>query len=135
MLRSMVRWIRKIFSSRNKAQGTRITYQLPCPTIFSKYYYKGTLFQDVDWSDWDSVVDGFQSRFVKWYFDPLSIWPQAGHEAYPVLCAICALIDVFTYYTGATEWHDKKQYKHFLRKLNPIFGTNLTFATGAYRDS
>lgn len=103
-----------------------IRYRLPSPTVFSKNYNKDTLFEDVAWSSWQTVVDGFRSRFVGWYFDPLAAFPQTGHEAYPVLCSMCALVDAFTHYDGTEEWHSPRQYKHFLRSLAPGFATKLT---------
>ena len=80
----------------------------------------------MNWSDWKSVVDGFQSRIIDWYFDPLAAFPNTGHEAYPVLCTMCALVDTFTHYDRDCDWHDLRHYKEFLRKLDPIFRTKLS---------
>ena len=115
----------KIACSRKKPEGIKITYALPKSNIFSKYYNKDIEFKDVNWSDWNIVVDGFKSRIIGWYFEPLSVFPSTGHEAYPVLCAMCALIDVFTHYDFEKDWHEPRHYKEFLRKLDSIFRTKL----------
>jgi hypothetical protein len=93
---------------------------------FSKYYNKDVLFANVDWSNWSSVVDGFEARFVDWYFEPLSQFPKTGHEAYPVLCTMCALVDAFAHYDGDRDWHEQRNYKEFLRKLDSVFRTKLS---------
>lgn len=103
----------------------KLIYKLPEPTIFKKCYNKSSLFDEVDWSDWESVVDGFRLRFEGWYFEPLGEFPKTGHEAYPVLSAMCALVDVFAHYTSNTSWRDAGTYKAFLRQLDPLFTTDL----------
>ena len=102
MIGRVVTWLRRTICDRRPPSASRIKYALPKPAVFSKYYNKDTSFKDVNWSDWDSVVDGFQSRFINWYFEPLDQFPTTGHEAYPVLCAMCALVDVFTHYVETT---------------------------------
>ena len=126
MFKHIVNILCKFACSRRKSNGTKITYALPYSSVFSKYYNKNMEFKDVDWSDWNMVVDGFKSRIVGWYFEPLAIFPTTGHEAYPVLCAMCALVDVFTHYDFKKDWHEPRNYKEFLRKLDPVFRTKLT---------
>jgi len=104
----------------------KITYALPCSAIFSKMYNKDTTFDSVTWSDWRKVVDGFQSRFIDWYFNPLGDFPKTGNEAYPVLCAVCALIDAFAHYDRDKDWHEPKHYKEFLNTMNSVFRKKLT---------
>lgn len=103
----------------------RIIYALPHSTVFKKFYNRDTSFDAVTWSDWRAVVDGFRLRFTGWYFDPLEEFPKTGHEAYPVLCVTCALVDAFSHYDGDEGWHNPKRYKEFLRELNHVFGTKL----------
>ena len=99
----------------------KITYDLPDPRIFSKYYYKGYHFKDINWECWDSVIDCFRQRFIEWYFEFLKF----GDASYVAFCSLCALVDVFTHYDGYGEWHEPKNYKEFLRKLDPVFRTKL----------
>lgn len=99
----------------------KITYTLPDPKKFPKYYNKDYYFEDIDWKCWDSVIDGFRQRFIEWYFEFLKF----GHASYVAFCSLCALVDVFTYYDGYGEWHEPKNYKEFLRKLDPVFKTKL----------
>jgi hypothetical protein len=87
------KWLRKIICGQGKASMRRIQYALPSSSVFRKRYNKNVFFDEVDWSDWAAAVNGFQSRFVDWYFKPLSEFPITGDEAYPVLCAMCALVD------------------------------------------
>ncbi len=104
----------------------RIAYALPA-SAFRKCFNRDAMFDAVDWTQWQAVINGFQHRFVGWYFDPLSIFPGAGgHEAYPVLCALCALVDAFTHYEHNRDAHEPRHYKEFLRKLNPVFRTKLS---------
>jgi hypothetical protein len=107
-------------------QAMRVTYELPNTRVFSKFYNRDTAFDAVDWSAWLPVVDGFHRRFSGWYFEPLEEFPRDGHEAYPVLCAMCALVDAFTHYDRDDDWHSPKEYKQFLRHMNPIFSKSLS---------
>lgn len=136
MIGKFPRWLRKIICGQGKASVQRIQYALPSSNVFRKRYNKDVFFDEVDWSDWTAVVNGFQSRFVDWYFKPLSEFPTTGHEAYPVLCAMCALVDTFAHYDGDRGWHEQKHYKEFLRKLDPVFRTKFSspIATTRYRD-
>lgn len=104
----------------------RIAYALPS-AAFRKCFNRDVMFDTVDWTQWQTVINGFQHRFVAWYFDPLSIFPGAGgHEAYPVFCSLCALVDAFTHYEHDQDAHESDHYKEFLRKLNPVFQTKLS---------
>src|SRR5262249_34973984 len=101
--------------------GARIIYPLPSPSVFKKFYNRDVLFKDVVWTDWNAVVDGFMRRFEGWYFSNMS----GGHSSYLELCSLCALVEVFLHYDINTSWHEQKNYKEFLRRLNPIFRRKL----------
>jgi hypothetical protein len=108
---------RKMRTLVSPTRGTKqIVYSLP-DAVFRKYFNQDEFFDRVDWSDWKAVVDGFEKRFDKWYFAHL----QGNHASYVDLCALCALIDVFSLYQSRTSWHAPKTYKEFLRKLDPAF--------------
>lgn len=99
----------------------RIIYSLPTKGI-SKFYFRGASFADMDWADWEAVVDGFQARITEWYFERM-----AGNDSsYVDLCSLCALIDLFTHYTHRQTCHGPDNYKEFLRRLHPILGTKLS---------
>jgi len=108
-------WLKRIFN-KSAPKSQRIIYCLP-NTGFEKYYYKGVLFKDVNWSEWKDVIDGFQKRFEGWYFGNMA----GGDSSYLDLCSLCALVEVFEYYSSEYSWHEPGNYKEFLRKLNPIF--------------
>jgi hypothetical protein len=101
---------------------SRIVYSLPCDSVFRKFYNKDILFRDVDWKDWDGVIDGFRNRFGKWYFDKIA----GGDASYVDFCALCALVEVFSHYDAARDWHDPGNYKEFLRKLDSKFRMRLS---------
>ncbi len=118
---------------KKKTSASRIIYKLPDPSHYVKLYYVGKAFQkntkgipEMDWSDWESVVDGFRARIYGWYFKPLSVFPVTSNEAYPVIVAMCALVDLLTQYEYNLSWHSSKKYKHFLRMKMPIFNTPLS---------
>lgn len=111
----------------------RLIYRLPEPTVYKKFYNKSLRFDQVDWSDWEAVIDGFRLRFEGWYLEPLGEFPKTGHEAYPVFSAMCALVDVFTHYSSKTGRRDSRDYKAFLRRLDPLFGSALTSPTEVSR--
>lgn len=98
-----------------------MVYALPKATVFRKYYNRHQFFDEIDWSNWNEVVDGFEDRFDKWYFTQM----RAGHGAYVDLCALCALVDVFSLHQSRRSWHEPKTYKEFLRRLDPVFRTKL----------
>jgi len=62
----LLKLIKSLFK---KPPAGRIGYELPNPAIFSKRYNATTFFKDVDWTNWNAVVDGFERRFAIWYFD------------------------------------------------------------------
>lgn len=99
----------------------RIDYALPHAQVYKKFYNQDEFFHDVDWQDWNAVVDGFETRFEKWYFQHMA----GGHASYLDLCALCALVEVFSYYGFDKEWHEPRHYKEFLRKLDPVFRRRL----------
>jgi len=98
----------------------QIIYALPSPV--QKFYNIATLFRDVDWSDWQAVVNGFQKRFTEWYFARMA----GGDSSYLDLCSLCALVETFTHYTTERHWHHPGNYKEFLRTLDPVFRKRLT---------
>jgi hypothetical protein len=116
---------------------SQIVYSLP-DAVFRKYFNQDEFFDEVDWGDWKAVVGGFEKRFDKWYFVHL----QGNHASYVDLCALCALIDVFSLYQSGTSWHAPKTYKEFLRKLHPAFRKQLQapirlsrYEQGAWKDA
>lgn len=113
----------KLFRHRRQtpAPSNRIVYELPDPKVFKKYYNQDTFFHDVDWFDWSATIDGFKARFEKWYFEEMT----GGHSSYLDFCALCALIEVFCHYEFEKDWHEPKNYKEFLRKLDPVFRKKL----------
>jgi hypothetical protein len=111
--RTITRWFEK--------PSKRFSYSLPDAKIFSKWYNWETLFESVDWNDWNAVVDGFQKRYDGWYFNKM----MGGHSSYLDICALCALVEVFCHYSLDADWHEQKQYKEFLRKLDPAFRRDL----------
>ena len=54
------------------ASTARIVYALPDISVYKKFYNQGEFFHDVDWNNWNSVVNGFEARFEKWYFDHMT---------------------------------------------------------------
>src|SRR4051812_22924674 len=82
----------------------RIVYALPDIGVYKKYYNQDKFFQNVDWANWDAVVDGFETRFEKWYFNHMA----GGHASYVDLCSLCALVEVFSHYQSQHPWHQPK---------------------------
>ncbi len=111
-------------SSSTTTLSTKIIYKLP--DRYTKFYCIGTAFKDLDPSNWDAVAEGFRSRIIDWYFKPLSGFPTTWHEGYPVMCTMCAIIDLLTQYEFNKPWHVPKQFKHFLRTKMRIFNTKLS---------
>ncbi len=105
-----------------KSSPARITYALPDPAVFNKFYNRDILFKDVDWTDWNAVIDGFQKRYELWYFDHL----VGGDASYVDFSSLCALVEVFTHYSVEKNWHDESQYKEFLRRAASIFRRKLS---------
>ena len=124
------RWIHKLKALFKKPPSGRIAYNLPDPAVFSKWFNYRTEFRNVNWTQWNNVVDGFHERFTEWYFNRM---PVPNHGSYMEFCAVCALIDAFTHYTSAKDWHDQRNYKEFLRKLDPIFRKRLSPPTEVTR--
>ncbi len=122
---SSFRHLLRRFLHPRRSDAGQITYALPCPAIFSKFYNIDTKFKDVDWDDWRAIVDGFTKRFTDWYFVRMA----GGDFSYLDFCSLCALIETFTHYTYEHFWHHPGNYKEFLRKLDPVFRTRLARPT------
>ena len=128
---NLAKRIRSFFKRRPKVgSATRIVYALPDVAVYKKFYHRDKFFHDIDWSDWDTVVNGFEARFVKWYFEHM----LGEHASYIDFCALCALVEVFSHYESDRDWHEPKNYKEFLRKLDPVFRTKLRSAILITRD-
>jgi hypothetical protein len=118
----LLRNVIALFKGCRKPQtASRIVYALPVASKFRKYYNQDQFFDEVDWSDWTTVIDGFEKQFDKWYFAHMS----GGHASYMDLCALCALVEVFSHYQSDKDWHEPKNYKEFLRKLDSVFRKKL----------
>jgi hypothetical protein len=89
--------------------------------VYRKFFNRDAYFDQIEWTDWESVVDGFEARFRRWWFEPLT----GGHSSYLDLCALCALVDILSLYQSQAEWHSPATYKEFLRKLDPVFRKKL----------
>ncbi len=115
-------FLSKLFGgSQNTSQSHQIIYALPDIRVFKKCYNRDAFFHDIDRSDWGAVIDGFHARFEKWYFANMN----GGHSSYLDMCALCALVEVFCHYEFEKAWHEPKNYKEFLRKLDPVFRRQL----------
>ncbi|MCP3957762.1 MAG: hypothetical protein GY719_07905 [bacterium] len=101
--------------------GARIIYALPDVAVFKKCYNKHQFFDDIYWGDWAAAIDGFEQRFEKWYFEHM----LGGHASYLDFCALCALVEVFSNYESDRDWHEPKNYREFLRRLDSVFRTRL----------
>lgn len=88
---------------------------------FKNYFNSKTLVEDVDVNDWESVVDALENRFVVWWFEPFSQYPKTGHEAFPVLLSMCAVIGGFSSLTGM-------DVPSFLRVFDSQFNTKFDFS-------
>lgn len=133
MIREMVSnsllWWGSGFTSLGKSIGkapnrTRIIHNLPDPHVYRKFYCDGKYFDEMNWKDWDAVVEGFRSRVRDWYFTPLE--PIKENSGYVVMCAMCAIVDVLTQYEYNLNWHNQKRYRQFLREKIPEFQTKLS---------
>jgi hypothetical protein len=87
----------------------------------TRHFYKDgskvARFSSFDWTNWDKVIHGFEKRLEEWYFCHL----RCGDESYVHFCALCALVDAFTYYDGDKDWHDPKAYKEFLSRQQNLW--------------
>jgi hypothetical protein len=115
----LLRQMKRFLTGRRPAG--QVVYSLPNAAVYRKFFNRDQFFDEVDWSDWKAVIDGFEQRFDKWYFASMS----GGHASYVDLCALCALIDVFSLYQSEGPWHAARTYKEFLRKLDPAFRKRL----------
>ncbi|MFZ5865411.1 MAG: hypothetical protein ACOYXY_05995 [Thermodesulfobacteriota bacterium] len=114
----------KLVEKAPREPQPRIIYNLPDENIYPKFFCDGQYFHEMNWKDWDAVVEGFRSRVRDWYFTPLE--PIKENSGYVVMCAMCAIIDLLTQYEYGLNWHNPRKYKHFLREKIPAFGKKLS---------
>jgi hypothetical protein len=67
----LMKWFKQVRHCWLSKPTVRVSYSLPDSKVFPKYYNSKTFFKDINWTDWNAVVDGFEQRYVGWYFDKM----------------------------------------------------------------
>lgn len=108
---------------KKNTSASRIVYLLP-DTGLKKCFNLERLFSDINWGDWQEVIDEFEKRVAGWYFHRLPT-SRDLHAAYIVLSTVSALVDTLSQYERGLDWHDDRQYCDYLRKKFPGFRNSL----------
>lgn len=98
-------------------------------STFTKFFNKTETIESLRGATWERLVEAFRLRLVGWYFEPFADWPKTGHEAFPVLLAMGAVLSTLSAASGKAcnssySWND------ILNEIGLTNGYRFHFAIG-----
>lgn len=96
------------------------------PVQANRYFTKTQKYSDVDWSDFDAVVDAFQQRINNWYIDAATALADAtGHHAFSIMAIDCLLIDTLSQFATGQLSSTANTFKSFISDHLANFNASL----------
>lgn len=74
------------------------------PIQANRYWDRQRQYDQIDWENFQEVVDAFENRIDGWYLNPAQELAKDGHQAFSVLALDCLVIDMLSqFYLGKTR--------------------------------
>ncbi|HEX3526145.1 MAG TPA: hypothetical protein VH988_03685 [Thermoanaerobaculia bacterium] len=84
-----------------------------------RYFSRGVLYSQIDWSNLDRIVDSYRQRIQDWYFGPAKELAKNWDFAFSVMALNCLLIDTLSQYVAGRESSRSNDFTEFIRKRLP----------------
>ena len=75
-----------------------------------------THYDEIDWDNFDAVLDGYKRRIEQWYIAPTRLLAKEHNFGFAVLTMACLLIDTLSQYEAGAEESSRKIFKKFVRR-------------------
>ena len=99
----------------NMSEGTMFYEIIPGDRCFNK----NQLYSEIDWTNFDDVVNAFGRRIRGWYLEPAEVLETNGHFAFSVMALNCLLIDTLSQFFAGEDSSSGNTYKKFVRDELP----------------
>jgi len=86
----------------------------------------GKLYKEIDWSDFNEVVDEFEKRMRSWYFDPAFELSKNNDNGFALLSICVLLIDALSQWESGDVKSEGNLFKKYVRRKLPNFRQKLT---------
>ena len=92
----------------------------------SRWFKPQVLYDQVDWTSLDAIVDAFADRVSEWYLKPgEALRVASGHFAFGAMALNCILIDTLSQFYAGSVASSRNAFKDFVREWFPDFRPNL----------
>jgi len=93
-----------------------------------RFFKASTKYSEINWNDFNTVIDAFYDRIYNWYIEPVKeLEKLSGHYAFPLMTSACLLIDCLSQYVNGSNESKKNQFINYAE--NNIPGFNNIFMT------
>jgi hypothetical protein len=107
------------------------------PVKKSRYFNKDKRYSEIDWNDFNVVVQEFRERINVWYIEPIKALQKCGDHSFPVAGLTCLLIDALSQYFPQPMLVGPKpsghEFKEFIKNYLPRFAEPLPAVITHYR--
>jgi hypothetical protein len=90
-----------------------------------RVFNKDKKYSDIDWSNWQVVVDEFETRLKAWYLQPTEYLRDKEHIGFPLIVLSCLLIDTLSQWEDGELKSRKKLFKEYVGSHVKNGSTNL----------
>lgn len=94
-------------------------YEVDLTAQASRYFSKEVRYSQIDWANFDQIVDAFSQRILDWYVEPATELAKNGHFAFSVMALNCLLIDTLSQFVSGKEASSASEFKKFIRERLP----------------
>lgn len=109
------------------------------PNQSARYFAVGTLYSDVDWSDFRKVIDAFRRQLEYWYVLPTLELKKEAHFGFAIAASACLLGDCLSQYEAGSTQSSRSIFQGFFRRHFPDlatpFPTPITTADKPIKDA
>lgn len=96
------------------------------PVKKNRLFSRATHYSEINWNDFDTVIQQFRKRIETWYIEPIRQLQACGDFSFPVAGLTCLLIDMLSQYFCPPQPPIRSQrpgraFKEFIRIYIPKF--------------
>lgn len=96
------------------------------PVKTKRLFLEDKLYSEIDWNDWDAVINAFRDQMEGWYLKPARTLRSNGHFSFALVSLCCTLIDTLSQYFSGKNDGDNITFKHFLEQHFVEFKANIS---------
>jgi hypothetical protein len=95
------------------------------PVKATRLFSPSTLYSELNWNDFPTVVQKFKEQLLVWYLAPAEELLKTADYAFAAMSLACTLVDTIGQYFYGVEEGTKAQFKGFLDQHFPDFAQPL----------